>query len=63
LTAKKAFSDPIVTQVVPLTGFYPAEDYHQHFMKLHPDYPYIVYNDAPKIVQLKKLFPELVASR
>jgi peptide-methionine (S)-S-oxide reductase len=61
LTAKKAFSDPIVTQVVPLTGFYPAEDYHQHFMKLHPDYPYIVYNDAPKIVQLKKLFPQLVA--
>jgi peptide-methionine (S)-S-oxide reductase len=63
LTADKAFPAPIVTQVVPLTGFYAAEDYHQHYMRLHPDDPYIVYNDVPKIGQLKKLFPQLVASR
>jgi peptide-methionine (S)-S-oxide reductase len=61
LTAKKTFSAPIVTQVVPLHDFYAAEAYHQHYARLHPDDPYIVYNDAPKIVALKKLFPNLVA--
>jgi len=63
LAAAKAFSSPIVTQVVPFRAFYPAEAYHQHFMRLHPDYPYIVYNDAPKIVALRKLYPQLVASQ
>jgi peptide-methionine (S)-S-oxide reductase len=63
LTAAKAFPSPIVTQVVPLRAFYPAEAYHQHFMRLHPDYPYIVYNDAPKMVALRKLYPQLVASQ
>jgi peptide-methionine (S)-S-oxide reductase len=63
LTAAKAFPSPIVTEVVPLRAFYPAEAYHQHFMRLHPDYPYIVYNDAPKIVALRKLYPQLVASQ
>jgi peptide-methionine (S)-S-oxide reductase len=61
LTAAKTFSAPIVTQVVPLRGFYAAEAYHQHYARLHPDEPYIVYNDAPKMVQLKKRFPSLVA--
>jgi peptide-methionine (S)-S-oxide reductase len=59
LTGQKAFSAPIVTQVVPLRGFYPAEAYHQHFAALHPLYPYIVINDAPKLVQLRDLFPKL----
>jgi len=59
LTAQKAFAAPIVTQVVPLRGFYPAEAYHQHFAALHPLYPYIVINDAPKLVQLRERFPKL----
>jgi len=56
LTARKAYSHPIVTQVVPLKAFYMAEGYHQHYMTLHPDQPYIVYNDAPKVAQLKQKF-------
>ena len=59
LTADKTFPVPIVTQVVPLRGFYPAEAYHQHFAALHPWYPYIVINDAPKIVDLRSRFPKL----
>ncbi len=54
------FKKPIVTQVVPLKAFYPAEDYHQDFMDRNPNYPYIVYWDKPKVEHLKKTFPELV---
>jgi peptide-methionine (S)-S-oxide reductase len=50
------FSRPIVTQVVPLQGFYPAEAYHQHYLDNHLDQPYIVYNDLPKLSALKKQF-------
>jgi peptide-methionine (S)-S-oxide reductase len=53
------FSNPIVTQVAPLEKFYPAEDYHQDYARLHPDNPYIAYNDLPKVENLKKEFPEL----
>ncbi len=63
LDAAKVFPDRIVTQVVPLKAFYPAEDYHQNFLDNNPDYPYIVYWDMPKIVNLKKTFPELVAKK
>lgn len=59
LTAAKAFGAPIVTQVVPLKTFYPAEAYHQHYYDLHPNNPYIVFNDAPKVARLQKLFPEI----
>ena len=59
LTAAKAFAAPIVTKVEPLKAFYPAEAYHQDYLRLHPDQPYIVYNDAPKLVHLKQLFPQL----
>ncbi len=52
------FSAPIATRVDPLTGFYPAEDHHQDFLAHHPDYPYIAYNDMPKVQALKTLFPE-----
>jgi peptide-methionine (S)-S-oxide reductase len=52
------FKSPIVTKLEPLTGFYPAEDYHQDFLVLHPSYPYIVYNDAPKVENLKRLFAD-----
>jgi peptide-methionine (S)-S-oxide reductase len=60
LDTAKIFGKRIVTQVVPLEGFYPAEAYHQHFLVQHPDYPYIVYNDLPKLEHLKKEFPELL---
>jgi peptide-methionine (S)-S-oxide reductase len=59
LTAAKAFPAPIVTQVVPLKAFYPAEAYHQHYFSEHPDNPYIVINDAPKVAHLQQLFPAL----
>jgi peptide-methionine (S)-S-oxide reductase len=57
LNRSKAFPAPIVTQVAALEKFYPAEDYHQNYLALHPDEPYIVYNDLPKLVELKKEFP------
>jgi len=59
LTASRTFDKPIVTQVVPLEKFYPAEDYHQDFMTKNPDHPYIVYHDVPKVEKLKKKFPNL----
>jgi peptide-methionine (S)-S-oxide reductase len=62
LEREKKFSKPIVTIVAPLQGFYAAEAYHQHFMALNPYYPYIVFNDAPKIQALKEQFPQLVKS-
>lgn len=50
------YGRPIVTQVVPLRGFYAAESYHQHYLDNHMDQPYIVYNDLPKLAALKKEF-------
>jgi peptide-methionine (S)-S-oxide reductase len=58
LEQAKTFDAPIVTRVDPLKGFYPAEAYHQDFLVNHPDYPYIVFNDLPKIDNLKRLLPE-----
>jgi peptide-methionine (S)-S-oxide reductase len=52
-----AFKRPIVTRVDSLPGFYPAEDYHQDFLIHNPNYPYIVFNDLPKIENLKRLMP------
>ena len=51
--------DKIVTQVAPLTAFYVAESYHQDYATLHPNEPYIYYNDAPKVAALKKQFASL----
>jgi len=62
LSDAHAYAAPIVTQVVPLRGFYAAEAYHQHFVQRHPDYPYVVVNDLPKLAALKKRFPGLVKS-
>jgi len=59
LEQKHAFSAPIVTKVVPFTGFYPAEDYHQNYLELHPDQPYIVFNDLPKLERFQKDLPGL----
>lgn len=59
LDAAKIYSQPIVTRVVPLQAFYPAEDYHQDYLKHHPYEPYIMMNDQPKLTNLKKEFPSL----
>jgi peptide-methionine (S)-S-oxide reductase len=59
LSRQHVYADPIVTQVVPLRGFYPAEAYHQNYLALHPDQPYIVYNDLPKLRRLAERFPAL----
>jgi peptide-methionine (S)-S-oxide reductase len=59
LQAAKAFPKPIVTQVAPLKGFYPAEAYHQDYATLHPDSPYIATFDLPKIANLKTTMPQL----
>jgi len=59
LTKSKAFRDPIVTQVAPLKAFYEAEGYHQNYYNLHPNQPYIVINDRPKVEALKTQFAQL----
>jgi peptide-methionine (S)-S-oxide reductase len=63
LEKAKIFSRPIVTQVVPLEAFYPAEAYHQNYAALHPNQPYIVYNDAPKVEHLRQEFPDLYTGK
>jgi len=54
----KVFGAPVVTTIEPNRDFYPAEAYHQDYLTLHPDEPYIAYNDLPKIGELKRLFPD-----
>ena len=56
LNAAKVYGKPIVTKVTALQGFFPAEAYHQDYLTLHPNQPYIAYNDLPKIENLKRLF-------
>ena len=63
LDKAKVFPRPIVTQVVPLKAFYPAEAYHQDYAVRHPDNPYIVYNDAPKVAHLRQQFPDLYTGK
>jgi peptide-methionine (S)-S-oxide reductase len=63
LESGKVFPRKIVTQVVPLQGFYTAESYHQNYAALHPNQPYIVFNDAPKVKHLKQQFPDLYTGR
>jgi len=63
LGAAKVFSNKIVTQVVPLKGFYTAEAYHQDYASNHPTDGYIMFNDAPKVSHLRKAFPELYTGK
>lgn len=58
LQAAHTFPAPIVTKVTSFKSFYPAESYHQNYLTLHPDEPYIAYNDIPKVEGLKKMFPQ-----
>ena len=62
LQKAKIYSGPIVTQVAPLVAFYTAEAYHQNYLALHPNQPYIVINDIPKIEALKAKFPAMYRS-
>jgi len=59
LNKARAFPALIVTEVVPLKQFYPAEDYHQNYLARHPRQPYIVINDLPKLQALRQRFPAL----
>jgi peptide-methionine (S)-S-oxide reductase len=63
LDKAKVFPEPIVTTLETGKPFYPAEDYHQDFLTLNPTYPYIVYNDLPKVENLKTLFPDLYSEK
>jgi peptide-methionine (S)-S-oxide reductase len=58
LNAAKVYSRPIVTKVGALEGFFPAEAYHQDYLTLHPNQPYIAFNDLPKVENLKKIFAD-----
>jgi peptide-methionine (S)-S-oxide reductase len=59
----KTFARPIVTQVVALQAFYPAEGYHQDYAEHHPNEPYIAINDLPKLDHLKQTLPELYVGK
>jgi len=63
LGAAKIFSSKIVTQVVPLKGFFAAESYHQNYAANHPDDLYIRYNDAPKVAHLRQQFPDIYRTK
>jgi peptide-methionine (S)-S-oxide reductase len=63
LDQAKVYRRKIVTQVMALQAFYPAEGYHQNYAAMHPDNPYIVYNDAPKVANLRKEFPEMYTGK
>jgi peptide-methionine (S)-S-oxide reductase len=58
LNEARVFGAAIVTKIEIDRPFYPAEDYHQAYLKRHPTSPYIIYNDLPKISDLKRVFPE-----
>lgn len=59
IEASKVFDAPVATRVEPLAGFYPAEPYHQDYLRLHPHEAYIVVNDLPKLAALQATFPDL----
>ena len=60
LEESKAFKDPIVTTLEPLVAFYPAEQYHQDFVRLHPNHPYILQQAMPKVKKLRDHFSDQV---
>jgi peptide-methionine (S)-S-oxide reductase len=63
LDGARVFPRRIVTQVAPLRAFYEAEAYHQNYAARHPDNPYIMYNDAPKVANLRQQFPNLYTGK
>jgi len=63
LQRAKAFARPIVTQIVALPAFYPAEDHHQDYVARHPGEPYVMINDLPKVAALRAGYPELYVEK
>jgi len=63
LQQAKLFRRKIVTEITPLKGFYEAEGYHQDYATRHPNDPYIVINDAPKVAHLKQVFPSIYVGK
>jgi len=63
LAKARIFASPIVTRVSMARGFYPAEGYHQDYLLHHPDQPYIVVNDLPKVEKLRRFYPQLYRDR
>jgi peptide-methionine (S)-S-oxide reductase len=63
LNQAHAYSAPVVTKIEPNRSFFPAEGYHQDYLTLHPDSPYIAYNDLPKVRDLQRLFPDLYRAK
>ena len=63
LNTAKAFKHKVVTEISSLKAFYKAEAYHQDYVKHHPDNPYVMYNDLPKLSSLKKEFPEFYVAK
>lgn len=63
LDSAHVFKSAIVTKIEPGRSFFPAEAYHQDYLTLHPNNPYIVYNDLPKIEDLKRLFADLYRAK
>lgn len=63
LEKAKVYTAHIVTQIAPLTKFYPAEDYHQKFMDNNPTWPYIVMFDLPKVINLQNTYPQLLSGK
>ena len=63
LNKARVFNAPIVTQVGPLESFHEAESYHQDYLANHPDEPYIVINDLPKVENLRKQLPDLYRAK
>jgi peptide-methionine (S)-S-oxide reductase len=63
LNAANTFGRKLATTVEPLKAFFPAEAYHQDYLTLHPEQPYIAYNDLPKVEDLKRSFPSLYSAK
>ncbi|HWP98852.1 MAG TPA: peptide-methionine (S)-S-oxide reductase, partial [Vicinamibacterales bacterium] len=63
LEAAKVFDAPIVTEVVALTTFYPAEEYHREYFRRHPDQPYCQVVIAPKVAKFRQKFAARLAAR
>ena len=58
VNASEEYDSKIVTQVLPLQKFWPAESYHQGYYRLHPENPYIAHVSAHKVEHVQKLFPK-----
>jgi peptide-methionine (S)-S-oxide reductase len=63
LNEARVYKAAIVTKIEPGKEFFPAEDYHQDYLTLHPNQPYIVYNDLPKIKNLQRLYPDIFRAK